>query len=74
MNLANDFASISNREDESKESWNAIDEEKKQAFMKGPFSKWSLGAGDMVKNAEKVIKVRFESSKLPSTIDLIVNV
>ncbi|KAL5485407.1 hypothetical protein ACEPAI_8049 [Sanghuangporus weigelae] len=43
-------------EDEHKESWRSIDEDRKEAFKKGPFSQWGYGAGDMVKTATKVIR------------------
>ncbi|KAL5523567.1 hypothetical protein ACEPAG_7740 [Sanghuangporus baumii] len=48
--------SLTQPEEEHKESWRSIDEDRKEAFKKGPFSRWGSGAGDMVKTTTKVIK------------------
>ena len=52
---------VSQHEEERKESWRSIDEAAKEAFRNGPLSHWSCGAGDMVKNTTKVIKVSLVS-------------
>lgn len=50
--------SVTSAEEEHKETWRSIDEERKEAFKSGPFSQWSYSAGDLVKTTSKVIKVR----------------
>lgn len=52
-----DFLSVTASEEERKESWNALDNETKEAFKNGPISKWDCGAGELVKTTTKLIKV-----------------
>lgn len=47
---------ITQSEEEHKESWRAIDAEKKEAFTAGPISEWGFGVGEMVRTTTKVIK------------------
>lgn len=35
-----------------------MDEQRQKRFKEGPFSQWGFGAGEMVKTAEKIVKVR----------------
>lgn len=51
------FSSISQREPEASETWRALDEQKQDEVRNGPFSHWDFGAGELVKTAEKIIKV-----------------
>ena len=64
LNVFFDVLRLTQPEEEHKETWRSIDEERKTAFKNGPFSQWSLGAGEMVKTATKIIKVRSESITL----------
>lgn len=50
--------SITQREAEAKETWREMDEIRQQAFREGPFSKLPFGGGDLVRTAERVIKVQ----------------
>ena len=49
---------ITSREPEAKETWRAMDEESTNTFKETKFGGWEYGAGDLVKNTEKIIKVR----------------
>lgn len=53
--------SISQREPEAPETWHAMDEHKQDEVRNGPFSHWDFGAGELIKTAEKIIKVGFRS-------------
>ncbi|KAI0044542.1 FAD/NAD(P)-binding domain-containing protein [Auriscalpium vulgare] len=43
-------------EEEHKETWRAMDEEKQAAFRQSHFAKWEHGFGALVTNAEKIVK------------------
>ncbi|KAF7333483.1 FAD/NAD(P)-binding domain-containing protein [Mycena venus] len=47
---------LTQREPETKETWRAMDETAQDAFRNGPFSQLPFGAGELVKNAEKITK------------------
>ncbi|KAF8198170.1 FAD/NAD(P)-binding domain-containing protein [Mycena galopus ATCC 62051] len=47
---------ITQREPETKETWRAMDEAAQDAVRSGPFSQLPFGAGDLVRNAEKITK------------------
>ncbi|KAJ7123872.1 hypothetical protein C8R43DRAFT_1090705 [Mycena crocata] len=44
------------RESETKETWRAMDTAAQDAVRNGPFSQLPFGAGDLVRNAEKITK------------------
>ena len=50
--------SITLREPEQKETWRAMDEAKQQEFKAGPFSEMPFAVGELVTNADNIIKVR----------------
>ncbi|TFY56253.1 hypothetical protein EVJ58_g7751 [Rhodofomes roseus] len=47
---------ITRREEEAKESWRSIVEEKQNRFKEGPWSQWPFGAEELVKSAHTIIK------------------
>ena len=51
--------SVSAESKEAKEEWRYVDQHKQDEFKSGPFSHWPFGAGELVKNAQKVIKASF---------------
>lgn len=55
--------SVSSNEQESKESWRSVDEERQKEFKHGPHSQWAFGAGELVKTTEKIVKVRGQLSR-----------
>ncbi len=64
------IASITSAEPEAKESWRSVDEKQQAEFQAGPCSKWAFGAGELIKSAEKITKVRnhmsFHTTKIPT--------
>ncbi len=49
--------SITQREAEEKETWRDMDEARQKEFKEGPFSKLPFGGGELVRTADKIIKV-----------------
>lgn len=49
-------SSISRREAETKETWRAVDDTMLQKLKEDPASSWGFGAGELFKNAEKIVK------------------
>jgi len=47
---------LTRREPETKETWRAMDAAAQDAVRNGPFSQLPFGAGDLIKNAEKITK------------------
>lgn len=45
------------REDEAKETWREMDEQKQLAFKNGPLSNWGFEGEGLVKDAESLVKV-----------------
>ncbi|KAJ7457350.1 hypothetical protein FB451DRAFT_1047267 [Mycena latifolia] len=47
---------LNRREGETKETWHAMDAAAQDAVRSGPFSQLPFGVGDLVRNAERIIK------------------
>jgi salicylate hydroxylase len=47
---------VTRREDEHKETWGDMDQEKQDEFKNGPFSEWGFGGGELVRTANRIIK------------------
>jgi len=54
----NCLCSVTQREDEAKETWRAMDEQKNEEFKNGPLSNWGFEGEGLVKGTKKLIKVR----------------
>jgi salicylate hydroxylase len=48
---------VTQREDEAKETWRAMNQEKQEEFKNGPLSNWGFEGEGLVKRAEKLVKV-----------------
>jgi len=47
---------VTQREDEAKETWRAMNQEKQEEFKTGPLSNWGFEGEGLVKSAEKLVK------------------
>lgn len=54
--------SITQREAEERETWRDMDEARQREFKNGPFSRLPCGGGDLVRTADKIIKVSLRQS------------
>jgi salicylate hydroxylase len=51
---------VTQREDEAKETWRAMDQKKQEEFKNSPLANWGFEGEGLVKGAEKLVKVRKE--------------
>ena len=51
------FSRITQREPEAKETWRAMDEQRRKEFREGPFSNLPYVGGELVRTAVRIIKV-----------------
>ena len=54
--------SVTQREGEAKETWQAMDQQKQEEFQNGPLADWGFEGAGLVKNSKKLIKVFLEKS------------
>lgn len=55
--MANVNCSITRREAETPETWHAVDDSMLSELKKDPVSEWGFGAGELLKSADKIVKV-----------------
>ena len=60
---------ITRREAEERETWRDMDDVHQREFRNGPFSQLPCGGGDLVRTADKIIKVSYRQSHAVSVVD-----
>jgi hypothetical protein len=51
------LSSITQHEEEAKETWRAMGEEQQNAFRASHFGEWPYGVGEMIKSTPQITKV-----------------
>ncbi len=54
---------ITQKEAEERETWRDMDDARQNEFKNGPFSRLPCGGGDLVRTADKIIKVSFREPR-----------
>lgn len=48
---------MTQRDEEAKETWRGMDQQKMEEFKNGPFANWGFEGEGLVKGAKKLVKV-----------------
>jgi hypothetical protein len=53
---------VTQREDEAKETWRQMDEQKQEQFKNSPLANWGFEGEGLVKGAHRLVKVRIKDT------------